>query len=215
MSDAAIRKDVLAELDFESSINDAHIDIAVENGIVTLGGYVTSYAEKHGVEQAVLRVKGVRAIAGTVDVRVPNERKYSDEQIAERALKVLRWNSVLPEDAVKVQVLDGWVSLNGEVPTYYQRTMAEEGIRLLEGVVGIINQITVKPLIKADDVKRKIEEALLRRARVEASRIKVSIDGSQVILDGHVHDWDERQVVKVTAWAAPGVSSVLDRTVIG
>ena len=63
MSDLTLRQTVLDELDFEPSVDAAHIGVAVKGGVVTLSGHVRSYAEKLAAEQAVRRVKGVQAIA--------------------------------------------------------------------------------------------------------------------------------------------------------
>lgn len=40
-------------------------------------------------ERAVCRVKGVRAIAQEIEVRLPGNVKTADDQIARRALKII------------------------------------------------------------------------------------------------------------------------------
>ena len=211
MTDTSLRQDIIDELDFEPSVNAAHIGVAVDNGVVTLSGHVCSYAEKYAAEQAVKRVKGVRAIAQEIDVRYPNDLKTADDEIAKRALNILRWSAVVPQDTVQVKVQDGWVTLTGQVDWQFQRTAAENEIRKLSGVAGVINSITIKSHVQSVDVKRKIEDALKRSAEVEAAGIRVSLLGNgKVALDGKVHDWKERDAVSRAAWSAPGVAEVHD-----
>jgi osmotically-inducible protein OsmY len=215
MSDTSLRQDIIDELDFEPSVNAANIGVAVDNGVVTLSGHVHSYAEKFAAEQAVKRVKGVRAIAQEIDVRYPNDQKTADDEIAKRAVNILRWSAVVPQDAVQVKIQDGWVTLTGQVDWQFQRTDAEAEIRKLSGVAGVVNNITIKSHVQSADVKRKIEDALKRSAEVEAQGIRVSLLGNgKVALDGRVHGWQERDAVSRAAWSAPGVVSVDDRLTI-
>jgi osmotically-inducible protein OsmY len=153
----------------------------------------------------------VRAIAQEIEVRYPSDKKTADDEIAARILDLLRWNAVVPADAIKVRVQDGWVTLTGEVDWQFQRVAAEDQIRKLSGVAGVMNSITLKPRAQAGDVKLKIEEALKRSAEVEARNIQVSIIGNgRVSLAGKVHDWQERQAVTNAAWSANGILSVED-----
>jgi len=215
MDDVVLRQNVLDELEFEPSVNAAHIGVTAENGVVTLSGHVSSYAEKIAAERAAQRVKGVRGIAQEIEVRYAGSLKSSDDEIAGRAVNILRWNTVVPGDAVKVKVEDGWVKLSGEVEWQYQRSAAESDIRKLSGVAGVTNDITIKAHVQTSDVKRKIEDALKRNAEVEAQRIRVSVLGDgKIALEGTVHDWQERSTAERAAWSAPGVRAVEDRLTI-
>jgi len=215
MSDLQLRQDVLDELEFEPSVNAAHIGVAVDKGVVTLSGHVGSYAEKTAAVTSARRVKGVRAIADDIEVRYASDKKTSDDEIAKRAIDILGWDTVVPSGSIQVTVRDGWVTLIGTVDWYYQKKAAEEDIQKLSGVRGVINNIEIKPRAKADDVKKKIEEALKRYAEVEAKAIRVTVlDNDKVILEGKVDNWDERYAVENAAWSAPGVRSVEDRLAI-
>src|SRR6476659_4950660 len=115
MSDVALRQNILDELEFDPSIDASHIGVAVSNGVVTLTGHIGSFAERASVERAVTRIKGVRAIAQELQVRLPPNRKTHDDEIAERALKIISWDTTIPRDRVMVKVQDGWVTLRGNV----------------------------------------------------------------------------------------------------
>ncbi len=215
MDDKQLRQNIIDELEFEPSVDAQDIGVAVSEGIVTLSGHVSSYAEKVAVQHAVQRVKGVRAIAQEIEVRYPGENKTADDEIAKRALNILKWDAVIPGDAVRVTVQKGWVLLTGEVDWQFQKKAAEDAIRKLSGVTGVSNSITIKPRVSASDIKKKIEDALARNAHVEARAIRVNVsDGNKVRLEGAVDSWDDRDVVENAAWSVPGVQSVDDRLAI-
>ena len=215
MSDIQLRQNVLDELEFEPSINAAHIGVTVEDGVVTLTGHLSSYAEKIAAEKAVRRVKGVRAIAEEIEVRYPGQKQTSDDEIAKRALNIFQWDTFLPHENIRLTVHKGLVTLTGEVQWYFQKSGAEKAIRKLSGVIGVVNDITVKPAAKVANVKSKIEDALKRHAEVEAERIQITVLNDEVTLNGKVASWDERQAVITAAWSAPGVRLVEDHLTIG
>jgi osmotically-inducible protein OsmY len=215
MTDKNLRQMVLDELDFEPSVDAAHIGVAVENGIVTLTGHVTSYAEKMAAENAVKRVKGVRGIAEEITVRYPEDKKTADDEIAGRALAIIAWDAQIPKDAVTVKVQKGWVTLTGAVDWNYQKLAAEHAIRKLSGVVAVTNEINVKPRLQTADIKRKIVDALKRNADIEAEAVRVSVDGTRVRLEGKVKAFYERHLIEQAAWSVPGVRAVEDHLTLG
>ena len=215
MSDIQLRQNVLDELEFEPSIDAAHIGVTVDDGVVTLTGHLSSYAEKIAAEEAVRRVKGVRAIAEEIEVRYPGQKQTSDDEIAKRALNILQWDTFLPHENIRLTVHKGLVTLTGEVQWYFQKSGAEKAIRKLSGVTGVVNDITVKPAAKVADIKSKIEDALKRHAEVEAEGIQITVLNDEVTLNGKVESWDERQAVISAAWSAPGVRLVEDNLTIG
>jgi osmotically-inducible protein OsmY len=161
-------------------------------------GHVNSYAEKLAAIAAVRRIKGVHAIAESIEVRYPYQNKTADDQIAKRAVDIISWDVHIPAGAVNVLVQDkGWVTLSGTVDWYYQRRGAEDDVRKLSGVRGVTNQIAIKPSVDTSNVKSKIEAALKRHAEVEAKAIRVTVqNGNKVVLEGKVDNWDERRAVE-------------------
>jgi osmotically-inducible protein OsmY len=210
MKDDQLHQDVLDELDFEPSVNAAHIGVAVEDGIVTLSGEVGSFAEKYNAERAVRRVKGVHGIVEHIKVVFPSDKVTGDAEIAERVLASLKWSALVPADRVTVKVENGWVALNGELDWQFQKSAAEAAVRRLSGIKGISNLIKLPPQVAGTNVKQRIEDALKRNAEVEAQRIQVGVNGSKVILNGSVDTWHERNVAESAAWAVPGVTMVED-----
>ena len=214
MNDSDLRQLVIDELEFEPSIDASNIGVAAKDGIVTLSGFVSSYAEKMAAERAVRRVKGVHAIAQEIEIRYSTDKKINDDEIARRCVNIITWDTTLPEGKLTVKVERGWVTLSGEVPWHFQRVAAESGVRKISGVTGITNLITIKARVQASDIKTKIEDALKRSAEVEANAIRVVVTDSRVRLEGKVHDWREREIVEKAAWSVPGVMAVEDRLTV-
>jgi|SRR5680860_450653 len=209
-TDTQLQQDVIAELKWEPSVNAAQIGVEVKDGIVTLAGHVSSYAEKWDAERAAQRVSGVKALAIEMDVQLPGSSKRNDADIARAAENVLHWMTSLPKDGVKVMVESGWTTLSGEVDLEYQKRAAAKGVRYLTGVTGVSNNIVIKPTVSLSAVKSDIEAAMQRRAHADAKKISVEIRGTEVTLTGAVHSWAERDLARYSAWGTPGVRNVVD-----
>ncbi len=211
MDDIALRQNILDELEFEPRVDAADIGVGARDGIVTLTGHVGTYAEKDAAEKAVRRVKGVRAIAQEMDVRILGPRRTDDDDIARRAVKMVDWNISIPKQMVQIRVCKGVVTLTGKVEWQYQKNAAAAAVRDLAGVVGVSNLIDVVPGISADDVKRRIENALERDAELEAQAIRVDVSDGKVTLKGNVRTLSERRAAERAAWSAPGVHTLDDQ----
>jgi len=209
-TDEQIQRDVLEELKWDARVQPNEIGVAVKDGLVTLIGWVDSYTKKWAAEDAAKRVRGVKAVANDIEVRLPSSAERTDADIAAAALHALEWDAFVPVDTVEVIVSKGWVTLRGEVEWAFEKEDAERVVRRLAGARGVLNLIAVKPHVQplSSELKHKIEEGLVRSAATDAQRITVEVQGNKVILRGKVRSWAERQEAERMAWSAPGVTEV-------
>ncbi|MGN6527583.1 MAG: BON domain-containing protein [Burkholderiaceae bacterium] len=214
-TDKQLKDDVEAELEWEPSIDAAHVGVAAKDGVVTLTGHLNTFAEKAAIERVAARVAGVRAVAVELDVKVAAEHARSDTEIAEAARNAVAWNVVVPRDKVQVKVEKGWVTLSGELDWEYQREGALSSVRALKGVRGVTSSLTLKQRVLSSDIGARIGTALARHAYREAGGIHVSVSGSTVTLRGKVDSWAERAAAEGAAWSAPGVTAVVSDLTIG
>jgi osmotically-inducible protein OsmY len=213
-SDEELERDVRDEFKWDPVLDADDIAISVKNGVVTLAGFVKRYSDRLEAEVAAKRVAGVKAVANDIEVRLPAIDQRPDPDIARDAVAALKTELPISYDRIKVVVRDGWVTLEGAVEWQYQKTTAENAVRKVKGVKGVTSVVMVKPKVEPSELKRKIMEAFKRNAEVDANRITVEANGSEVILKGTVRSWIEREEAERVAWSAPGVTKVEDRIVV-
>ena len=214
-SDSEIERDVKEELRWEPGLlDDSDIAVSVKKGVVTLAGFVRSYTDKYEAEAAAKRVAGVAGVANDIEVRMPSVDERPDPEIARDAVAAIKSQLPVSWEHIKVIVKNGWVNLEGQVEWQYQRSTAEHAVRRIKGIKGVSNLIQLRPRAEPSEIKRKIQEAFRRNAEVDANRIVVETNGSEVTLKGTVRSWIEREEAERTAWSAPGVTKVEDRIIV-
>ncbi len=212
-SEKDLKQNVLDELNWAPNVNGAHIGVTAHEGVVTLTGHVETYSEKLDAEHVVRRVKGAKAIANEIQIKLASGARRDDEDIAKAAVNVLKWDSNVPNDAIKVAVSNGWITLSGQVEWYFQKEAAARDIRRLMGVIGVSNEAVVKPTIDTEVIAADIEFAL-DRSWFDTKQIKVTAKGGKVTLTGEVDNWRDWEEASEVALAAQGVMSIENDLVI-
>ena len=196
---------------WDSRIGWSEIGVEVIDGVVTLTGVVSSYAKKLAAQEAAHRISGVLDVANDVEVRPDGVFVRSDADIARAVRHILEWDALVPDERIKSTVSDGWVTLEGDVDFWHQREDAERTVLRLEGVIGVLNEITVPPKsVDPMELREEIEYALERRADREAERLRIEVNDGAVDLFGRVHSWQEKRAVLGSISHAPGVCAVRD-----
>ncbi len=212
--DSDIKRDVEDEIQWDPDIDATDIGVAVNNGVVSLTGFVRSFAQKTEAERDAKRVAGVVGVANDIEVRLPVIDERPDPDIVRDAVSALKAELPYSSENIKVIAKNGWLTLEGSVEWNYARERAESAVKRTRGVKGVTNSISLKPKVAPHEVRRKIEDAFRRSAELDASRVTVEANGSEVILRGTVKSWAERQEAERAAWAAPGVTKVDNRIAI-
>jgi osmotically-inducible protein OsmY len=210
-TDVRVRDAVLRQLEWDPEVDASAIGVAAKNGAVSLTGYINSYAAKLAAERAAKRVRGVRAVANDIEVRLKLER--TDADIAQDAVRALELRSTVP-DNVQAVVHSGYVTLTGKGNWMFQKVSAEKAVRHIKGVRGERNHIDVVPLAAERDVRHRIVEALHRNADVDARHVTVSVSADVATLTGSVGTWLQRESAERAAAGAPGIKLVDNRIAV-
>jgi osmotically-inducible protein OsmY len=209
-----LQRDVVDELAYDPKVDSSDIAVTVEDGVATLAGHMSTYGEKLAAEEAAYRVAGVKGVVDKIEVRLRKPEHDDDAILASNAIAVLRWRANVPADRIKVVVQNGWLKLEGEVKWYFQKRAAEDAVRHLYGLKGLMNHIKVTPAVSTGVIKDQIVAAFRRSAEIDANQITILAEGGHVTLRGTVRSWLERRSAESTAWSAPGVTTVTNELVV-
>ncbi|HSD45475.1 MAG TPA: BON domain-containing protein [Pyrinomonadaceae bacterium] len=208
-TDYEIKQQVLRELKWDSRIAWAQIGVKVHEGLVTLSGAVSTYAQKTAAQHAAHRVAGVLDVANEIEVNPTGDFAHTDEDIARAVRHTLEWDALVPDEHIQSTVSEGWVTLEGNVDVWREREDAEKAVLRLNGVVGVVNNITIVPReIDPEELREEIEEALETRADRESDRLRIEVKNGAVELWGRVHSWQEKRAVLGSVGHLPGVLAV-------
>ena len=212
-TDIQLKQDVEAELQWDRTVDAAEVGVSVESGAVSLRGEVDSYAAKWAAIDATKRVAGVRAVVEDLTVKLPGTYQHSDSEIAQAAATTLTWDVRIPR-TVTAKVENGWLTLEGNVEWNYQREAAGRAVRYLLGVVGVTNAIGMTADASSVLVEESVKAALQRQATSDANTILIGTSGGTVTLKGRASSWQAIEDAAAAAWAAPGVTKVIDTVVM-
>ena len=213
-SNDVLRKEVIEAISWEPILISNEIDVNVKDGIVTLAGTVDNYTQKKEAEHAVKSIAGVKAVVDDVKVDLYFSAIKSDTDIASSVIKALHANWAVPDHRLKVSVENGWVTLEGILHWNFQRKAADNAIRYLPGVRGVIDKIKIEAEVKNELEKEIIEKALRRSWILDIDNIKVRVEGKTVYLSGIVDSLFQKDEAETIAWNTPGVWYVDNELVV-
>lgn len=214
-SNQELQTDVQNAIKWEPLLNAAEIGVTVKDGVVTLTGVVDNYTKKTEAENAAKNVAGVKVVVEKIDVKFSNSHgKSDDNDIASEILNAFKWNWQIPNEMVKVKVENGWITLEGQLEYNYQKDAAKDAVKNLIGVLGVSNNITLKPTTEEKAEKADIESALKRNWSIYDNAIKVKVSGHKATLTGTVDSWYQKEEAGRIAYKASGVWTVDNELVV-
>jgi osmotically-inducible protein OsmY len=209
--DLRVRDAVMRQLEWDPEIEAGEIGVTAHDGAVTLTGFIDTYSGKLAAERCAKRVRGVRAVANDIAVRLKLPR--TDTDIARDAAFALQLRDAVPR-TVQATVHNGHITLTGTVEWMFQKLQAEKLVRHIPGVVGVFNHIEVLPRAAGRDIQKRIVHALHLSADLNAKQIDVKVDGDVVTLTGTVGSWLQHDAAERAAGSAPGIRQVMNRLMI-
>jgi osmotically-inducible protein OsmY len=204
-SNDVLRKEVMEAIKWEPVLESNKIEVSVQDGIVTLAGTVDNYNQKKEAEHTIKDISGVKTIIDDVLVDLSFSAIRSDKEISSSVIKALEEKWIIPDHKLKVTVKDGWVTLEGVLHWNFQRKTADNAIRYMKGVRGVIDKIVIEAEIKNELEKEIVEKALKRSWILDIGNIKVRVDGKTIFLSGIVSSIFQKEEAERIAWNTKGV----------
>jgi osmotically-inducible protein OsmY len=204
-SNDVLRKEIIEALKWDPLLNSNTIEVSVQDGIVTLSGIVDNYNNKKQAEHIVKHVSGVKSVLDNIEVKLSSSSIRNDEDIASSVIKALKEKWAVPNHRVKVKVNEGWVTLTRILHWNFQRKAADNAIRYLDGVRGVIDEIKIEAEIKNEIEKEIVEKALMRSWILDINNIKVRVDDKTIFLSGIVSSLFQKEEAERIAWDTTGV----------
>ena len=210
-----LQKDVQEAIKWEPLLNAAEIGVTAKNGVVTLTGVVDNYSKKIEAENAAKKVNGVKAVAEDIQIDFGGSDKLNDTEIAKEIMNVFNSNWEVPGELIKVQVENGWVTLDGDVSWNFEREAAKKAIVHLAGIVDVANNIRIRSAAKDLVEEKDIQAAFRRNWSMADNEINVSVANNKVTLVGMVNSLYQKDEAERIAWNAPGVGGMDNQLIVG
>lgn len=207
-TDQDVQREVLGELEWTPGLDIAAVGVAVHDGAVTLSGEVENLPQRKAALKAVLRVRGVTAVADELEVRLPEGEGRSDSDIADAVQRGFRDSVEVPHEAVHATVRDGVITLYGTVRFEYERKAARRIAEHARGVLGVDSRIELERRPSAPDAEERVRSAIRRNAIVDAAHVTVHLEGTEAVLTGTVRSFAERGQAEKAAWTSPHITGV-------
>lgn len=216
-TDEEIKRDVVNQLALNSRVDASDVNVDVSDGVVTLKGTVPTFNSRLAAFSSAMMIAGVRDVHNLLTVEYPGGIiTYSDEEIRSNIQSVFSRSPDIDIDDVRVEVKDGIVVLEGAVPSFWQKGLAEDLAGNVSGVLDIQNHLAVVLPETALDkgVAESIVSTLERSDTVDPDTITVAVHEGVVTLSGVVDSWPARQTAYEIASYTPGVVGVRNNLMV-
>jgi osmotically-inducible protein OsmY len=148
----------------------------------------------------------------TADLTAQESEELEDRDISLAVETELMVDEAVPSHLVNVETNDGIVTLSGSVDNILARDRAEHVAETVKGVRAVINQVTVEPVMRTDqEIFQDVTNALMYDPASDGFEIDVNVDRAEVMLEGSVDSWQEKQLAAQVAKSVKGVRQVTNR----
>lgn len=198
---------------------------ATPDGQVVLTGEVDSWAERELAGRMARTISGVTSVRNEVEVRPRASR--TDIDIRQEVERLLKWDAYIEEGNIHVSVLDGVVSLSGEVPSAAEKRRAI-GIAYTAGTESVdADQLKVDADARSkarrsraseapteEEIARAVKAMLNKDPESDADAVDVTVANETVILRGEVENAKAKRAALRRAAMVSGVREVRDRLTV-
>lgn len=223
--DSEIRPEIEQRLRTDVLVDANFVDVSVDDGRVSLSGYVGSAAEKRraewdawvtgvqAVDVAQLEVRDWAEASGRRDARYT---PASDQEIHQAIRDAFLYDPRVAGFDIEVQVDDGMVTLRGLVSSMAAKRAAERDARNTAGVIAVDSLIKVRPtgMQSDEDIAERVRAALARNPFTEPAEIEVSVRNGNVYLSGNVDTQFDKVEAENVAFGAVGVTDVFNNLTV-
>ncbi|TFF88455.1 MAG: BON domain-containing protein [Promethearchaeota archaeon] len=216
-TDEEIKKDVVDQLYWDSRVDASKIHVKVNDGKVILDGEVPSYSAKGSASSDAWTISGVNIVENELDVEYPETLTLpTDEEIKNNVETSLSLNINIDTSDIDISVTAGIVTLEGSVDAYWKKTRAESIASGVNGVLDVINKLTIVPTKNFidKDISEDIVKSISRNYRVSIDDVDVKVENGVVTLTGTVPDWDAYRAVIDSAEFTAGIIDIEDHLII-
>lgn len=212
-----ITRDVVEQLKWDDSVDDAHITVKVTDNNVFLEGFVNSYAAKLAASRDAYLVPGVKHVENRLAVRLSEDTTVpSDEDIAHKIVNSMKWNTRIDDSDITVEAREGIVTLNGRVFSFWEKFEAEDIASHTHGVIGVVNMLGVKlrKTVEDEEIERDIRKAFERSILLDEDKLEIECNRGEVRLSGSVANYAIKREALDLANYTRGVVNVIDEIIL-
>ncbi|MFT2212575.1 BON domain-containing protein [Rhizobium giardinii] len=138
-ADDEIAKRALYMINWNTAVPKNAVQVKVQKGWVTLTGNVEWHYQKIAAGNAVRGLAGVSGVSNSIDLKP----RVSVSDVKKRIQDALKRNAEVEAKGIRIDVLDGIVTLEGRVKAWPERDAAERAAWSAPGVKAVVDRITV------------------------------------------------------------------------
>jgi len=211
-SDKVKKQEIIDQLSWNDSVNADNIQVEVSGNTALLEGIVPNYASKISAAINANMIRGINHVENNLKVEFPVKSNLPDDkEITENIFNILRWQSNVSTENLKVESNEGIVTLSGTTETLWGKNQAEDIVNGIHGVLGVVNKIKVNVSRTGKDIEMEedINKAFERSTIIDENKINVDVNKGTVHLTGAVANFPIKKEAIDIATYTKGVSNVI------